>query len=209
VISSPSGGGKTTLTRKAIEALPGLVFSVSYTTRPQRTGESDGRDYHFVDEATFDRMVAADAFLEWAPVHGCRYGTARRETEEALVGGQDLMLDIDVQGSRQLRESGFEGAVYVFVLPPDYATLRERLTARGRERGEEVERRLSVAAREVAEFESYDYLIVNDDLSRSIEELVSIVRSERRRIRRCRAEAETIMATIPPAAPDGSAAERR
>lgn len=210
VISSPSGGGKTTLTRRALEAVDGLRFSVSYTTRPQRDGEQDGRDYRFIDDAEFDRMLAADAFLEWAHVHGHRYGTARERTEDALRAGGDLMLDIDVQGSRQLRSKiADDDAVYVFVLPPDYETLRGRLQARGRERGEEVERRLGVAAREVAAFDLYDYLIVNDDLARSVDELVSIVRSERRRVSRCRSEAETIMATIPPAGPGESAVERR
>jgi guanylate kinase len=130
VISAPSGTGKSTLARKVLESTPELEFSVSYTTRPRREAEVDGREYHFVDRARFDAMIGAGEFLEWAEVFGQRYGTGREPTRGALSEGRDLLLDIDVQGARQVRRSG-QAAVFVFVMPPDFATLEARLRARG------------------------------------------------------------------------------
>ena len=130
VISAPSGTGKSTLARRLLESVGELRFSVSYTTRPRRPGEESGREYHFVDDARFDAMTASGAFLEWARVFGHRYGTGREATEAALGAGTDLLLDIDVQGARQVRASGLD-CVSIFVLPPDFATLEERLVRRG------------------------------------------------------------------------------
>lgn len=196
VISAPSGTGKSSLARGVLGRCPGLLFSVSYTTRPRRPGEEEGREYHFVDDATFDAMVAEGSFLEWAHVFGRRYGTDREATERVLARGQDLLLDIDVQGARQIRQSGVE-AVFVFVLPPDFQTLASRLRSRQTEAGTDVERRLSVARQEAEEYPHYDYLVINDDLERAVRLLGSIVEAERRRIPRSLAEAKRIVATFP------------
>lgn len=196
VLSAPSGTGKSTLARGLLAAEPALAFSVSFTTRPPRAGEHDGRDYHFVDDATFDRMVERGGLLEWATVFGKRYGTGRAATAERLAEGRDLLLDIDVQGAAQVRRSGIE-AVFVFVLPPDFATLEARLRARGTEREGDVARRLAVARAEAEEFPSYDYLLVNDDRERACADLSAIVHVERLRVGRRTEEARRIVATFP------------
>jgi len=196
VVSGPSGSGKSTLARRLLAEAEELGFSVSHTTRPRRDEEVEGRDYHFVDDAAFDRMVAAGKFLEWATVHGRRYGTAREATLAALREGTDLLLDIDVQGARQLRQSGIQ-AVYVFVLPPDFATLERRLRVRGSEDESEVRRRLSIATQEVAEFDRYDYLIVNDDLQAAGADLTALVRGERCRTARRADRARAILEGMP------------
>ena len=196
VLSGPSGAGKSTLSRRLLDDVEDLEFSVSYTTRPPRPGEIDGEHYQFVDDATFQRMVDEGVFLECARVHGQSYGTGRRVTESRLAEGTDLLLDIDVQGGRQIRESGVD-AVLIFILPPDFATLESRLRARSDEDGGDVGDRLSIAASEAAEYSNYDYLVINDDLERAYEELRSLVRSERRRVLRCRGEADKIVARTP------------
>lgn len=198
VISAPSGTGKSSLARGVLDAVDGLEFSVSYTTRERREGEEQGREYHFVDDARFDEMVAEDAFLEWAAVFARRYGTGTEATERALAEGRDLLLDIDIQGARQIRSRGLE-AVYVFVLPPDYGTLESRLRERRSENGEELDRRLSEARQEAEEFRRYDYLVINDDLDRAVEQLRCIVEAERRRRIHRVADAERILATFPTA----------
>jgi guanylate kinase len=196
VISAPSGAGKSTLASKLLEAVPGLEFSVSYTTRPRRPHEADGRDYHFIQPARFEQMAREDRFLEWAEVHGEKYGTGRAATENVLARGCDLLLDIDVQGAAEIRRRGV-AAVSIFILPPDFATLEARLRARSLEDGGEVDRRLTVAGREAGEFGHYDYLVINDDLERAFEDLRAVVRAERRRVLRCADEAHRILATIP------------
>jgi guanylate kinase len=158
VISAPSGSGKSTLASRLVDGDPDLDFSVSYTTRPRRDGEEDGREYHFVDDPSFDAMVAEDAFLEWATVFRQRYGTGRESTERALAEGRDLLLDIDVQGARQVRDRAGE-AVFLFVLAPDYPTLESRLRDRRSDDKAEIAHRLSVARREVEEYSRYDYLV--------------------------------------------------
>lgn len=197
VLSAPSGSGKSTLARRLIESDPGLSFSISYTTRPRRPDERDGREYHFVDDERFDAMVADDAFLEWAVVHRQRYGTARESTAAALATGRDLLLDIDVQGARQVRERA-SAAVLLFVLPPDFPTLQGRLRDRGSDDEDQISHRLSVARREVEEYSRYDYLVVNDDLDRATQILRSIVVAERSRPARATAEVERILSTFPP-----------
>jgi len=199
VVSAPSGAGKSTLVRKLVERVPGLEFSVSYTTRPRRPGERDGREYHFVSDERFDAMVAEGGFLEWAQVFGSRYGTGREQTERVLAEGNDLVLDIDVQGARQVRASGAE-PVCIFLMPPDYPTLEARLRDRGSEGPAALGRRLAQARREVEEFTRYDYLVVNDDADRAAGVLTCIVEAQRCRISSRRAEAERILATFP----DGS-----
>ncbi len=196
VISAPSGSGKSSLARGLLRAVPGLEFSVSHTTRPRRPGEEDGREYHFVDEAAFDAMAAGGGFLEWARVFGHRYGTGRVAVNRALEAGRDLLLDIDVQGARQVRESGMP-SVSIFVLPPSFSDLEARLRSRGSEDEDELHRRLAQARREAEEFRSYDYLVINDRLERCVEDLRSVVTAERRRVSRAEGEAGRILATFP------------
>lgn len=196
VLSAPSGTGKSTLVRRLVGETPGLAFSVSYTTRPMRDGERDGREYHFVDDARFDALVGDGALLEWAGVYDRRYGTGRAETEAVLAAGTDLVLDLDVQGAGQVRESGIP-SVGIFVLPPDFTTLRERLTGRGTDSERQIARRLDLARREAAEFVHYDYLLVNDDLDRAARELRSIVEAERLRVARRAGDARAVIETFP------------
>ena len=196
VLSAPSGTGKSSLCRRLIEEVPGLGFSVSYTTRHRRAGEENGKQYWFVDDERFDAMIAEDSFLEWAEVFGKRYGTGRTATAQVLREGRDLLLDIDVQGARQVR-AGNDDAVSVFLLPPDYATLASRLRSRRSEDDVEVARRLALAGAEAEEYAHYDYLVVNDDLERATGELAAILRAERRRTPRRHAEARRILSTFP------------
>jgi len=196
VVSAPSGTGKSTLARRLLDGVPALEFSVSFTTRAQRPGETDGREYHFVSEAVFDRMVEGADFLEWAPVFGHRYGTGRSATEGVLATGRDLLLDIDVQGAAQVRGSDV-ATVSIFVLPPDYATLESRLRFRGSERESEIHRRLAQARVEAEEYRHYDYVVVNDDIERATKEIRAIVRAERARTERRRSFVEKILETFP------------
>lgn len=196
VVSAPSGTGKSTLARRLLDGVPSLEFSVSFTTRDQRRGETDGREYHFVTDAVFDRMVEGDDFLEWARVFGHRYGTSRSATEKILAAGRDLLLDIDVQGATQVRRSDIP-TVSIFVLPPDYATLESRLRFRGSERESEIHRRLAQAKVEAEEFRHYDYVVVNDDVERATKEIRAIVRAERVRTDRRQSFVEKILETFP------------
>ncbi len=185
IISAPSGSGKTTLANLLREQVPGLLFSVSYTTRKQRGSEQDGREYYFVAPEEFEKMLAADEFLEHAEVHGYSYGTPRRFLREAEQGGQDLLLDIDVQGEEQVKAKLPE-AVAIFVLPPSKEVLEKRLRDRSYAEkiasGEaNVQGRLLAAGREVEKYPNYDYILVNDHLDRSIAQLKAIVLSERAR----------------------------
>jgi guanylate kinase len=183
VLSAPSGAGKSTLVREVRSRVGGLDFSVSHTTRPPRAGETDGVDYHFVEPTVFEAMIREGAFAEWAEVHGNLYGTHLRALEVRLEEGADVLLDIDVQGALQLGER-VPGAVLVFVLPPSWAELRRRLTGRGLDSEEVVERRLANARGELEQAMRYDYLVVNDHLDRAADELCSIVRAERCRAAR-------------------------
>lgn len=196
VISAPSGTGKSSLVRRLLAEVPGIGFSVSYTTRSRRDGEEEGREYHFVDDATFDRMVAEDAFLEWAPVFSRRYGTGREATLQTLARGQDLLLDIDVQGARRVRE-GDVPCVSVFVLPPDYATLESRLRLRGSDDARQIALRLAQARVEADEFVHYDYVIVNDSIQRASNELRAVVGAERARRQRRERDVLRILDTFP------------
>jgi guanylate kinase len=202
VISAPSGTGKSTLARRLVESVPGLVFSVSYTTRPRRAGEQNGREYEFVDDARFDAMAAAGDFLEWAHVFGRKYGTGRAATEKVLESGADMLLDIDVQGARQVRDSGLD-AVSVFILPPDYATLEARLSRRGSEDARALASRLHEARREAMEYDRFDFVVVNADLEDAAAELSAIVRAESARTTRRRDRVRRILSTFP--APDAGA----
>jgi guanylate kinase len=181
ILSAPSGAGKTTLSRKILEQAPDLQLSISYTTRAPRAGELDGRDYHFIDEARFTALRDAGAFAEWAQVHDFLYGTARAPLDAALANGQDFLLDIDVQGARQMKAS-YPEAVSIFVLPPSWAELEIRLRARGTDREDVITRRLQRARAETQALGSYDYCIINDRIDHAITTLHAIVHSERARV---------------------------
>jgi len=180
IISAPSGSGKSTLVNEILKAIPGLDFSISYTTRAPRGSESNGKQYHFVPRQEFDRMVKADEFLEHAEFDGNCYGTARRFLGEAKRKGTDLLLDIDVQGAAQIHKK-LPDAVSIFVLPPDKKTLEWRLRKRGENDEETIRRRLETAGREIEEYDRYNYVLINDQLEKSIERLEAIVLSERLR----------------------------
>jgi len=199
VISAPSGTGKSTLARRLLESVPWLTFSVSFTTRPRRAGEENGREYEFIDDARFDAMVAARGFLEWAHVFDHRYGTGLAATEVSLASGTNLLLDIDVQGARQVRASGLD-VVSIFILPPDYATLADRLKRRGSEEASALSLRLREARREALEYDQFDYVVVNAVLEDASSELSAIVRAESARTARCRSRVRRILSTFP--APD-------
>ncbi len=181
IVSAPSGAGKTSLVRALVEREPGVTLSVSHTTRPPRPGERDGVDYHFVDAATFERMVAEDAFLEHAEVFGNRYGTARATVERELEADRDVILEIDWQGARQVR-AAMPGAVSVFILPPSREALEQRLRGRGQDDEAVIARRMARAVDEISHYDEYDYLVVNDVFETALEELRAIVRATRLRL---------------------------
>lgn len=179
VISSPSGAGKTSLSRQLRLNHPDLEPSVSCTTRSARPGEIEGREYHFVSWDAFDRMIAEGQFLEWAEVHENRYGSPREPVEQALSAGKDVLFDVDWQGAKSIGEAGGEDVVKVFILPPTMAELRRRLYARAEDDPAVIERRLSRAKGEIARWTDYDYVIVNDDFDRAFAELTHIYHAER------------------------------
>lgn len=183
VIAAPSGTGKTSLAHGLVAAERQAVFSVSATTRPMRPEERDGIDYHFISDADFDRMIEEDALVEWAIVHGRRYGTPWSSVRAALEAGSVVVLDIDIQGAKQVREV-FEGAVLVFILPPTGGELNRRLSERGSEGDAERFRRLRNALDELDAVEDFDYVVVNDDFDSALERLRSIVAGERARVAR-------------------------
>ena len=185
IISAPSGSGKTTLVSRLLASVPGLMFSVSYTTRKPRGDEVDGHSYRFVSREDFEARIAGGEFLEWAEVFGNYYGTHRGILEEAQAQGKDLVLDIDVQGARQLKGRVPE-AVSVFILAPSRQILEQRLRARGEDREDVIERRLRDAAEEIRQYRVYDYVLINRDLDESDATLSAIVHAER--VRRTRIE---------------------
>jgi len=178
VISAPSGAGKSTLIKRLMAATPGLSFSVSYTTRSPRAAEKHGRDYFFVSPRIFEGMVRRDEFVEWADVHGHFYGTAHKQLQAAQDAGKDILLDIDVQGHKQVRQQLPE-AVSVFILPPSFEELSRRLRNRRSDSSEDVERRLQTAREEIAHWSEYEYLVVNDHLEDATEALRAIIRAAR------------------------------
>jgi guanylate kinase len=195
VVSAPSGTGKTTVVERLVERMPDLVLSRSYTSRPARAGERDGVDYNFVSRARFEEMIAAGEFLEYADVFGNFYGTHATDTDDALKEGRDVVLVIDVQGARQVRERGLL-LVSIFVLPPSYPVLEQRLRGRSKDSAEAIARRLQIAREEVTGYCDYDYVVVNDDLEQCVEALRAIVSAERSRARRARPVAERIIETF-------------
>ena len=178
IISAPSGAGKSTLIKRLVAASPGLGFSVSYTTRPPRPREKHGRDYYFVSDRAFEGMVRRGEFVEWADVHGHFYGTAAKQLQSAQEAGQDILLDIDVQGHQQVRKQ-LPGAVSVFILPPSFQELARRLRDRHSDTPQEIERRLQKAREEITHWSEYDYLVVNDNLKDATQALRAILQAAR------------------------------
>ncbi|MDZ7750702.1 MAG: guanylate kinase [Gammaproteobacteria bacterium] len=178
VVSAPSGAGKTSLVRALLEAMPGVILSISATTRPARPGEQDGRDYFFVDREDFQQRRAQDAFLEHAEVFGNFYGTPRDWVEERLAEGLDVVLEIDWQGARQVRER-MPAVSGIFVLPPSVAALAERLAGRGQDDEEVIARRMAAAREEIRHYDEFDYIVVNDDFDVALEDIKAIIRAAR------------------------------
>jgi guanylate kinase len=178
VLSSPSGAGKTTLSRMLVAETPALKMSVSATTRPMRPGEVDGKDYYFVDQKRFDEMVANDDLLEWAHVFGNRYGTPRAPVEASLAAGHDVLFDIDWQGTQQLRSRASNDVVSVFILPPSVQALEQRLHTRAQDSEEVIRGRMKKAGDEMSHFDAYDYIVVNDNIGIAFEAVKSILRAE-------------------------------
>ena len=181
LISSPSGAGKTSLSRRLVADHADLNLSISATTRDPRPGEEDGREYHFVDRAAFDEMIEQDAFLEWANVHEHRYGSPKAPVMEALGMGQDVLFDIDWQGAAQIAEKAPDDVVRVFILPPSMAELSRRLHARAQDREDVIQRRLGRAYGEIERAVDYDYVIINDDYDRAFADLAHIYHAERQK----------------------------
>ena len=183
VLSAPSGAGKTSISKRIVADMPDVGQVVTCTTRAPRPGEQDGREYYFLSHQAFEQRVAAGDFLEWAQFNGQLYGTLRQSVEAATAAGQDVLLVIDVQGAAQHRSAGLD-AVFVFVLPPSWEALAERLQARGSESVSTQAQRLLVARQEVAHYTAYDYVVINDQLDDAVETLQAIIRAERHRIMR-------------------------
>lgn len=180
IVSAPSGAGKTSLVRALVDGAADIAVSVSHTTRPQRPGEQDGVNYHFVELARFEAMIAEGAFLEHAEVFGNRYGTARETVTRELGAGRDVILEIDWQGARQIRRL-MPAAVSIFILPPSHEELERRLRGRGTDDEQTIRRRLNAAMAEMSHYHEYDFLVVNDDFPRAVADLQAIVRSCRLR----------------------------
>lgn len=192
IVSSPSGAGKTTLTKALLERVEGIRFSVSHTTRKPRANEQHGREYHFVERPEFERLVQQGAFLEWAEVHDNLYGTSRNEVERAR-DARGLIFDVDHQGARQIKSTRPD-AVAVFILPPSMQVLEERLRGRASDDEAVLQRRFEVAVEEIAHYGLFDYVLVNDNLDDAIAELVSIFRAEECRRGRAAVKAEALIA---------------
>ena len=178
VVSSPSGGGKGTLIDRVLKTVPGVSYSVSYTTRAPRPGEQNGREYFFVSAAEFEAMIGRSELLEWANVYGHRYGTSRAQVDRERAAGRDIILEIDVQGAESIRHL-VDDVVTVFILPPSFDLLWQRLIARGTDAPEDLDRRLHGAPAEVERYKDFQYVILNDDINRASAQLASVIYAER------------------------------
>ena len=195
IVSAPSGTGKTTLVERLVQVLPNLRMSRSYTSRTARAGERDGVDYNFITRAEFVRRVSASEFLEWADVFGNYYGTAIVDVEQMLSAGQDVVLVIDVQGARQVKARGVDHTS-IFVMPPSFDVLEQRLRGRSKDTEDQMQRRLDTARSEVSSYVDYDYVVVNDDLHPTVIRLQEIIAAQRSRTHRMKWIAERILRTF-------------
>jgi guanylate kinase len=205
ILSAPSGAGKTTVARRVVETTAGVGISRSYTSRPMRAGERDGVDYNFITADRFRELRDAGAFLEWAEVFGDLYGTGAADTSERLAAGEDLLLVIDVQGARKVRQAGVE-SVGIFLMPPSRAVLEQRLRGRGRDPEAAIARRLLTAREEIRAFAEYDYVVVNDDVEACADRVRAILLAERSRLAVMTAAADDVASTFAPPAVGGPAA---
>ena len=196
MVSGPSGAGKGTLIKGALDRIPALAVAVSATTRAKRPGEVAGRDYHFIDPEAFGLMVNRGELLEHAKVFDNYYGTPKKPVEEQLAIGRDVLFDIDWQGTQQLRDAAREDLVSVFILPPSAPVLASRLRGRSKDSDEQIARRLDVSAREVSEFAVYDYVVINDEVDLAVDRLRAIVLAERSRVGQMRQVASEIVRTF-------------
>ena len=192
IVSAPSGTGKTTLVERLVQVLPNLRMSRSYTSRPARDGEQNGVDYNFISRGEIERRINACDFLEWADVFGNLYGTAAADVEQILNAGQDVVLVIDVQGARQVKSRGVDHTA-IFVMPPSFQTLEERLRGRSKDSDDEMQRRLDTARGEASSYVDYDYVVVNDELEPTVVRLQEIIAAERSRTHRMKPVAEDIL----------------
>jgi guanylate kinase len=184
VLSSPSGAGKSTISRMLLDADSDVTMSISATTRPKRPGETDGVDYHFVDDAQFDRLIDAGEFVEWAPVFGHRYGTPKAPVKDALREGRDILFDIDWQGTQQLTAAMGEDLVSLFLLPPSMPELERRLRVRGTDTEDVIADRMSRAAGEISHWPEYEYVLVNHNMDECLSQVRAIIAAERLKTRR-------------------------
>ncbi|MGH9930522.1 MAG: guanylate kinase [Pyrinomonadaceae bacterium] len=191
-MSSPSGGGKGTLIQRVLKQVPNLSYSVSFTTRTPRNGEVNGREYFFVTPEQFEEMVAAGEFLEWAQVHGKLYGTARQQVVREISEGRDIVLELDVQGAASVRAL-MADSVSIFILPPSFEVLKQRLQARGTDSPEELDLRLRNAPMELQDYLAFQYVILNDDLDRAANQMTAIVHAERARLSRQEAKVRRVV----------------
>ena len=192
VVSSPSGGGKGTLIQRVLKKIPDLSYSISFTTRTPRSGEVNGREYFFVSQEKFEEMASANEFLEWANVHGKLYGTSSKQVFDEIADGRDIILEVDVQGAASVREL-VPDSVSVFILPPSFEILKQRLESRGTDSPEELEVRLRNAPVELKDYSAYQYLILNDDMNQAAEQLAAIVYAERARLVRQEAKVRHVV----------------
>jgi len=195
IVSAPSGTGKTTLVERLVQMLPNLRMSRSYTSRHARAGERDGVDYHFISRESFEQRVRDHGFLEWADVFGNYYGTAAADVERLIIDGQDVVLVIDVQGAQQVKARGFDHTA-IFILPPSFEVLEQRLRGRSKDSEEQMQRRLTTARAEASSYVDYDYVVVNDDLEPTVVRLQEIIAAERSRTHRMKSVAESIIGTF-------------
>jgi guanylate kinase len=192
VVSAPSGAGKSTLTQRLVQSVPGLTFSISFTTRKPRPGEVDGRDYFFIDDGRFDAMVRDGGFVEWVQVYGHRYGTGRDWLNGVLATGVDVLLDIETTGALNLRRA-IPDARMIFILPPSAASLEQRLRSRGKDSDEQISIRLKHARHEMELYHAYDYLVMNDDLELAYQQFESIIHATRASLERMAPAAQRIL----------------
>ena len=192
VVSSPSGGGKGTLIQRVLKKVPNLSYSVSFTTRAPRNGEVNGREYFFVTPEQFQVMVAANEFLEWAHVHSKQYGTARQQVGREISEGRDIILEVDVQGAASVRAL-MADSVSIFILPPSFEVLKQRLQARGTDSPEELDLRLRNAPTELKDYSAFQYVILNDDVDRAANQMAAIVHAERARLSRQEAQVKRVV----------------